>query len=175
MFHIAALLFSHSSPQTPVRATLEDGQILMGQVETRTLRLQSGVGLLEIPLSDVGEVVPAEGGGLGESEGRVDVWLRNGSELRGTWADPEIAMSIAVGAPVAEHITRTKSGVFIVARSWRKDGHGWITISAATTDGATPEAVEQANAINMKAVPWAFALTDLDWGGFSTPLAAIAD
>lgn len=97
MFHIAALLFSHSTPVTPVRATLEDGQILMGEVQTTTLRLQSGVGLLEIPLADIGEVVPTSGGDLGESEGRVDVWLRNGSELRGTWADPEIAMTIAVG------------------------------------------------------------------------------
>ena len=85
------------------------------------------------------------------------------------------ATSIAIGAPVAEHITRTKSGVFIVARSWRKDDHGWITISAATTDTATPEAVEQAKAVNTKAAPWAFALTELDWGGFSTPLAAIVD
>lgn len=97
MFHAFALLFAHSTNQTPVRATLEDGQILMGEVQTRTLRLQSGVGLLEIPLADVGEVVPVSGGGLGESEGRVDVWLRNGSELRGTWADPKLAMTIAVG------------------------------------------------------------------------------
>lgn len=85
------------------------------------------------------------------------------------------AMDIAVGAPVAEHITRTKSGVFIVTRSWKKDERGWITISAATTDAATPQATEQANAINTRAAPWAFALTELDWGSFSTPLAAIAD
>ncbi|RYD98159.1 MAG: DUF4340 domain-containing protein [Sphingomonadales bacterium] len=85
------------------------------------------------------------------------------------------AMDIAVGAPVAEHITRTKSGVFIVTRSWKKDERGWITISAATTDAATPQAIEQANAINTRAAPWAFALTELDWGSFSTPLAAIAD
>lgn len=85
------------------------------------------------------------------------------------------AMDIAVGAPVAEHITRTKSGVFIVTRSWRHADRGWITISAATTDAATPQAAEQANAINMRAAPWAFALTELDWGSFSTPLAAIAD
>ena len=83
--------------QTPVRATLGDGQILMGEVQTRTLRLQSGSGMLEIPLSDVGEVVPADESGLGASAGRVDVWLRNGSELRGTWADPKLAMSVAVG------------------------------------------------------------------------------
>lgn len=85
------------------------------------------------------------------------------------------AMDIAIGAPVAEHITRTKSGVFIVTRSWKKDNRGWITISAATTDAATPQAAEQANAINMRAALWAFALTELDWGSFSTPLAAIAD
>lgn len=102
MFQFIALFVAqtayaaHAAPQTPVRATLEDGQILMGGVQTRTLRLQSGVGLLEIPLSDVGEVVPVSGG-LGESEGRVDVWLRNGSELRGTWADPKLAMTIVVG------------------------------------------------------------------------------
>lgn len=97
MVHVIALLFGNAANQTPVRATLEDGQILMGEVQTRTLRLQSGVGLLEIPLADVGEVVPVSSGGLGESEGRVDVWLKNGSELRGTWADPKLAMSIAVG------------------------------------------------------------------------------
>ncbi|HNC95099.1 MAG TPA: hypothetical protein PKY30_02555 [Myxococcota bacterium] len=82
---------------TPVRATLADGQILMGEVQTRTLSLISGSGTLEIPLADVGEVVPATGGQLGEAEGRVDVWLRNGSELRGTWANPKLAMSIQVG------------------------------------------------------------------------------
>lgn len=97
MMHFLSMLLLHGAPQTPVRATFGDGQILMGEVETKTLKLQSAAGLLEIPLEDVGEVVPASGGGLGEAEGRVDVWLRNGSELRGTWADPKLAMSIQVG------------------------------------------------------------------------------
>lgn len=97
MLHFLSLLFLHGAPETPVRATFGDGQILMGEVHTKTLKLQTGSGLLEIPLDDVGEVVPAAVGGLGEAEGRVDVWLRNGSELRGTWADPKLAMSIAVG------------------------------------------------------------------------------
>lgn len=69
----------------------------MGEVQTRVLRLESGSGVLDIPLADVGEVVPASSGGLGESEGRVDVWLKNGSELRGRWADPKLAMTITVG------------------------------------------------------------------------------
>lgn len=88
---------AHARNETPVRATLGDGQILMGEVRTKTLLLRSGSGTLEIPLADVGEVVPAAAGGLLESEGRVDVWLKNGSELRGTWADPKLAMSIRVG------------------------------------------------------------------------------
>lgn len=84
-------------PETAVRATLGDGQVLMGEIRTKTLLLRSGSGDLEIPLEDVGEVVPATGGQLGDAEGRVDVWLRNGSELRGTWAEPKLAMSIRVG------------------------------------------------------------------------------
>lgn len=92
-----ASLFKHRDAETPVRATLGDGQILMGEIHTKTLLLKSGSGDLEIPLADVGEVVPSTGGQLGDADGRVDVWLRNGSELRGTWADPKLAMSISVG------------------------------------------------------------------------------
>lgn len=87
----------HADDETPVRATLADGQVLMGEVRTRTLRLETGAGVLEVPLSDVGEVVPASSGPLLEAEGQVNVWLRNGSELRGRWADPQLAMGIAVG------------------------------------------------------------------------------
>lgn len=85
------------------------------------------------------------------------------------------ALQIAVGAPVAEHITRMRSGVEIVVRSWKQGERGWVTISAAVAEGAAPDAMDQAMAINAKAAPWAFALTELDWGTFSTPLAAIAD
>ncbi len=84
-------------PETPVRATLGDGQVLMGAISTKTLQLKSGSGDLDVPLADVGEVVPSTGGKLGEADGRVDVWLKNGSELRGTWAEPKLAMSIRVG------------------------------------------------------------------------------
>jgi hypothetical protein len=93
------IAFFHHEPhvETPVRATLADGQVLMGEVQTRVLRLATGAGILEIPLADVGEVVPAHGDDLGVAEGRVDVWLRNGSELRGAWSEPALAMGIAVG------------------------------------------------------------------------------
>lgn len=97
MFAFIAAIFSHHAPETAVRATLADGQVLMGEVHTPTLLLEGGAGLLEIPLEDVGEVIPVEGAQLGDVNGQVDVWLRNGSELRGRWANPELAMGIAVG------------------------------------------------------------------------------
>jgi hypothetical protein len=81
----------------PVRATLGDGQVLLGEVRTKTLHLEGAMGVVEIALVDVGEVVPVEGGLLGEAEGYVGVWLRNGSELRGRWTEPELAMEIDVG------------------------------------------------------------------------------
>lgn len=80
-----------------VRATLSDGQVLYGSLRTGTLSLEGGMGTLEIPLADVGEVIPVEGGELGESDGYVNIWLRNGSELAGQWHDPELAVAILVG------------------------------------------------------------------------------
>lgn len=84
------------------------------------------------------------------------------------------AGEIAAGMPAAEHVSRLKSGVVVVVRCWRVKGRGWVTVSAAVGEGAPESAVAQAAAINAKAAPWAFALTELDWGAFATPLAAIA-
>ncbi len=81
----------------PVRASLSDGQVMAGEVWTETLVLEAGMGTIDIPLADVGEVVPVEGAHLGSSGGFVTVWLRNGSELRGKWADPELTMGLDVG------------------------------------------------------------------------------
>jgi len=81
----------------PVRASLSDGQVIAGQVWTDTLVLESGMGAIDIPMVDVGEVVPVEGAQLESSGGYVTVWLRNGSEFRGKWADPELAMGLEVG------------------------------------------------------------------------------
>ena len=86
-----------SEPGFPVRGTLADGQVLVGEVETEFLWLDSGLGRLAIPLDDVGEVVPVEGGDLAGSGGNVGVWLRDGTELRGRWAEPELSMGIEVG------------------------------------------------------------------------------
>jgi hypothetical protein len=81
----------------PVRATMDDGQVLMGAVSTPELLLEGGMGTIAIPWEDVGEVVPVEGEGLMSAGGYVDVWLRNGSELTGRWVDAELAMELAVG------------------------------------------------------------------------------
>jgi len=81
----------------PVRSTLDDGQVLMGNVETPDLLLEGALGTLSIPWEDVGEVVPVEGEELAGSGGYVNVWLRNGSELTGHWADAELAMALEVG------------------------------------------------------------------------------
>lgn len=97
MFLLALACSQPASLDTPVRATLEDGQILIGAVATETLRLEGGFGQVDIPLQDVGEVLPVEGGALSGSGDHVTVWLRNGSELRGRWSDPELAMEIEVG------------------------------------------------------------------------------
>ena len=97
MFALFTAISLAQPVETPVRATLADGQVLMGQVRTRILRLQTGAGLVDVPLSDVGEVRPSENRQLGKDDQQVNVWLRNGSELRGTWSDPELAMGITVG------------------------------------------------------------------------------
>jgi len=73
-------------------------------------------------------------------------------------------------APALEVAT----GVVVVVRSWRKDERGWVTLSAAVAEGASPAATALADGINARAAPWAFALSELDWGTFSTPLNAIA-
>ena len=80
-----------------VRATLQDGQVLYGDVRTARLSLDGPLGELKIPLEDIGEVVPVEGEQVGDSQGHVRVWLRDGSELIGQWKDPEVAMGIRVG------------------------------------------------------------------------------
>jgi len=97
---IPALLLTFglgAKKQAAVRATLEDGQVLYGDIRTQKLTLSSDLGDLRIPLKDIGEVVPAEGDGVGDAGGHVRVWLRDGSELVGRWQEPELAMTIAVG------------------------------------------------------------------------------
>ena len=94
---------SAKNKAAPVRAALQDGQVLFGELRTETLVLDGELGRLKIPLADVGEVIPVEGGQLGDSQGHVRVWLRNGSELVGRWDDPDLAVAIRVGKETILH------------------------------------------------------------------------
>ncbi|MFK7928228.1 MAG: hypothetical protein AB8H79_08560, partial [Myxococcota bacterium] len=87
---------------TPIRATLDEDQILVGEVHTGFLVLEGGLGTLDIPLEDVGEVEPVEGTDLAGSGDHVRVWLRNGSELVGRWAKPSVAVDIEIGGAIAQ-------------------------------------------------------------------------
>ena len=99
---ITGLLPDCSDPEgTPVRATLDEGQVLVGAVHTGRLRLEGGLGALDIPLVDVGEVEPVEGNDLAGSGDHVRVWLRNGTELVGRWAEPSLSVDVAIGGDLA--------------------------------------------------------------------------
>jgi hypothetical protein len=82
---------------SPIRLTLDDGQVIVGDVQTDVLALDGALGTLKVPLEDVGEVVPVEGHDLKAANGQVVVWLRNGTELRGKWADPELRLGLQLG------------------------------------------------------------------------------
>jgi hypothetical protein len=94
---VSLLVLACRQPEIPVGATLQDGQVLVGAISTPTLRLDGALGAVDVPLDAVGLLVPVEGTTLGQSHGNVDVWLRNGSELKGRWADPALAMDLEVG------------------------------------------------------------------------------
>jgi len=99
---LATLISCTELPGTPVGVTLEDGQVLVGDITTEILRLESSVGTLHIPLDDVGVVLPVEGTRLADANSYVTVWLRNGSELRGQWTDPELRIGVSIGGSVVD-------------------------------------------------------------------------
>jgi hypothetical protein len=85
------------------------------------------------------------------------------------------ADTVATGAPLAEHVTRLRSGVAVILHSWRADDRYWVTVGAAADERASPQAVAEAQAINQRAAGWAFALAELDWKPFSLPLAELVE
>ncbi|MCO4743913.1 MAG: hypothetical protein KC912_03930 [Proteobacteria bacterium] len=99
---LASLLFTACEAETdfagtPLGVALEDGQVVVGEIQTDVLRLDGAFGELQIPLDDVGAIFPAEGDRVGDGGGGVTVWLRNGGELRGVWAEPELRLGLEVG------------------------------------------------------------------------------
>jgi hypothetical protein len=89
--------------------------------------------------------------------------------------DVASASGIAAGVPVAQYIVRTRPGLAIIAQGWRSGERGWVTIGAAAAENASAEAVAAAQAINVRAAGWAFALSELDWKTLTTPLAELVE
>jgi hypothetical protein len=85
------------------------------------------------------------------------------------------ADTVMSGAPESQYIVRTRQGVSLIVQAWRSDDRCWVTVGAATGEGASAEARTEADAINARAAGWAFALSELDWGAFATPLAALVE
>ncbi len=85
------------------------------------------------------------------------------------------ANTVASGVPATQYIVRLRSGVTISVQGWQAGEKRWVTIGAAVSEGAAPEAVASAGAINARAAGWAFGLTELDWGVYATPLAALVE
>jgi hypothetical protein len=85
------------------------------------------------------------------------------------------ADTVATGAPLAEHVTRTRSGVAVILHAWRANDRFWVTVGAAADERASPEAVAEVQAINQRAAGWAFALAELDWKPFSLPLSELVE
>jgi hypothetical protein len=83
--------------------------------------------------------------------------------------------AVATGAPLAQYIVRTRQGVAIIVQAWRSGDRGWVTVGAATGEGAAAQARADADAINARTAGWAFGMTELDWGAFTTPLAALVE
>jgi Domain of unknown function (DUF4340) len=89
--------------------------------------------------------------------------------------DVALANTVAAGVPTAHYSVRTKAGVALIVQGWRSGERAWVTIGAAAAENAKPEAIAQAQAINARAVGWAFALSQLDWDTLTTPLAALVE
>jgi hypothetical protein len=85
------------------------------------------------------------------------------------------ASAVAKGAPAAQHIVRTRSGMSIVAQGWRTGDRRWVTLGAAAVESAPSETAAEVEAINKRAAGWAFALTELDWETLTAPLAALVE
>lgn len=80
-----------------VRVSLDAGQVLVGEVTAGALSLDSPLGTLDLPMHLIGEVEPVEGTDLAGSRDHVRVWLRDGSELVGKWAEPELDVDVEIG------------------------------------------------------------------------------
>ncbi|WP_372369388.1 hypothetical protein [Candidatus Uabimicrobium sp. HlEnr_7] len=80
-----------------VQVTLSDGQKIVGLLSTTELTLSSSLGELKFSTADAGELGLFGSENIEQSENKVRLWLRNGSEFVGLWQKPSINMLMELG------------------------------------------------------------------------------
>jgi hypothetical protein len=80
-----------------VKVTLNDNQIVVGEMTTKVIRLKTSHGTLDFSTEDAGELGPWKGKSLSESGRAVCLWLRNGSEFIGLWDKPSVHLKFEAG------------------------------------------------------------------------------
>jgi hypothetical protein len=87
-----------AEPRAPlVLATLTDGQVLVGELNTRAFTLKTGLGTLAFDTKDAGELGPLEGADMEQAGAAVRLWLRDGSEFVGKWERPSVSVAVEAG------------------------------------------------------------------------------
>jgi hypothetical protein len=86
---------SHLRPN--VHAILNDGQLLVGTITTKTFTLKTEFGEIPFSTEEAGELGPLEGPDMQRSEHLVKLWLKNGSEFVGSWERPAVHMALSIG------------------------------------------------------------------------------
>jgi Domain of unknown function (DUF4340) len=92
------------------------------------------------------------------------------------FAPSDVMQAAGAGAALAGvHVTRTKTGLEIVATAWRRGEQGWVSVAADVAADAGPDVAAQADAINARASGWLFAMTETDWSAYAAPLTALVE
>jgi small nuclear ribonucleoprotein (snRNP)-like protein len=104
-----------------VQVKLNDGQVLVGRLATRTFTLMTGLGIVSFDTADAGELGPLEGTDLNQSKHLVRLWLRNGSEFIGGWQKPSVTVAVSIGGkeiPINVPIAKVSRLQFRGAQIW---------------------------------------------------------
>ncbi len=119
-----------------VRATLEDGQVVVGNIATPAFRLKTGLGTFDFDSRHAGELGPAEGQDMRNPDRAVKLWLKNGSEFVGFWEKPSVTITLEAGGlavPVDIPIAKLKRLQFGGSDVW-DDKPVFRVITAAGDD-----------------------------------------
>ncbi|MBI1359742.1 MAG: DUF4340 domain-containing protein [Alphaproteobacteria bacterium] len=76
---------------------------------------------------------------------------------------------------VADHVTRTRSGLVVTVHALKVGDQGWVTLSASAARDAAAGVAAEAEALSRRADGWAFALGANDWSAYATPIEAIIE